>query len=39
VLDSGGSMFMTMGRKAHRGARRAGIQPGSVFLLRLVPQA
>ena len=39
VLDSGGWMFMTLGRKAHRGARANGLQPSSVFLLRLVPQA
>ena len=39
VMDSGGWMFMTMGRKAHRRAGRNGFQPSSVFLLRLVPQA
>jgi hypothetical protein len=39
VMDSGGWMFMTLGRKAHRGARRNGFQPSSVFLLRLTPQA
>jgi hypothetical protein len=39
VLDSGGWMFMTIRSKAHRGARRNGFQPSSVFLLRLAPQA
>jgi hypothetical protein len=39
VMDSGGWMFMTMGRKAHRGARRNGFQPSSVFVLRLTSQA
>jgi hypothetical protein len=32
-------MFMTIGRKVRRGAGRNGIQPGSVFLLRLSPEA
>jgi hypothetical protein len=39
VMDSGGWMFMTIRSKAHRGARRNGFQPSSVFLLRLTPQA
>ena len=32
-------MFMTISSETHRGARRNGFQPSSVFLLRLTPQA
>jgi hypothetical protein len=39
VLDSGGWMFMTIGRKVQRSAGRNDVQPGSVFLLRLSPEA
>jgi hypothetical protein len=39
VLDSGGWMFMTISSTTHRGARRNGLPPGSVFLLRLTPHA
>lgn len=39
VLDSGGWMFMTISSETHRGARRNGLHPSSVFLLSLTPQA